>query len=98
MDDTAISYIGRVNAARGKRNEAEKVIAQLNQIAKRRYVTCSLRSSPVFGEKDRALESLEEAFKAQDIWIRWIKVDPIFDDLRPDLRFVNLLRRVGLGS
>jgi hypothetical protein len=50
------------------------------------------------GDKDRAFEWLEEAFKAQDLWMEWIKVDPAFDGMRPDPRFADLLRRVGLGS
>lgn len=92
--------LGRVNAALGKRDVAEKVIAQLKELSKQRYVSGYFPALIYarLGEKDRAFEWLEEAFQAQDLWMKWIKVDPAFDGIRSDPRFADLLRRVGLGS
>jgi len=95
-----ICGFGRVNAARGKRNDAEKVIVQLKELSKQRYISGYFPALIYarLGDKDHAFEWLEEAFKAQDLWMKWIKVDPAFDGIRSDPRFADLLRRVGLGS
>jgi hypothetical protein len=48
------------------------------------------------GGKDQAFESLERAYEERSGWLSRLKVDPIFDGLRSDPRFTNLLRRIGL--
>jgi hypothetical protein len=47
------------------------------------------------GEKEKAIESLEEAFreKAQDL--PWIKADPVFASLRDEPRFQALMKKIG---
>ena len=92
--------IGRVEAARGNRSSAVKVVAQLEELSKQRYISDYFPALIYarLGDNDRAFASLEKAYKAQDLWIKWIKVDPAFDRIRSDPRFADLLRRVGLGS
>jgi hypothetical protein len=48
------------------------------------------------GEKDRAFESLESAYKERSDLLVYLKVDPRLDTLRSDPRFADLMRRVGL--
>ncbi len=48
------------------------------------------------GDTDKALTWLEKAFKARRTWIIFLGVNPAFDSLRSDPRFVSLLRRIGL--
>jgi hypothetical protein len=49
------------------------------------------------GEKDKAFEWLERGYEERSIDLREsIKVDPIWDPLRSDPRFTDLLRRVNL--
>jgi TolB-like protein/DNA-binding winged helix-turn-helix (wHTH) protein/Tfp pilus assembly protein PilF len=54
----------------------------------------------LLGEKARALQALENAYQKRKEercpWLRSLKVNPVFDDLRGDPRFQDLLRRVGL--
>jgi len=46
------------------------------------------------GKNDEALEWLEKAYEAHDPNMAYISVDPIFDGLRDDPRFQDLLRRM----
>ena len=48
------------------------------------------------GEKDKAFEWLEKAFEERAWQLGFLKVEPIFDPLRDDLRFNELMRRVNL--
>lgn len=48
----------------------------------------------VLGEKDNAFEWMEKLYEARKLG--YLKVDPAFDPLRSDPRFVDLLRRMGL--
>jgi DNA-binding winged helix-turn-helix (wHTH) protein/TolB-like protein/cytochrome c-type biogenesis protein CcmH/NrfG len=47
-------------------------------------------------QKDEAIEWLEKAYKARTGALIWVGKEPDFDTLRSDLRFQDLLRRVGL--
>lgn len=48
------------------------------------------------GEKTKALDYLEEAYEQRSLAMTEIAIEPAFDPLRAELRFQNLLRRVGL--
>jgi tetratricopeptide (TPR) repeat protein len=48
------------------------------------------------GDKDRAFAGLEKAYQEYDWCLLWLKNDPIWDPIRSDPRFSDLLRRVGL--
>lgn len=48
------------------------------------------------GNRDFALTWLEKACNDRDVWALMIKVDPVYAKLRPDSRFIALLRRIGL--
>ena len=47
------------------------------------------------GEKDEALEWLEKDFAERSLFPPFYAYDPVFDDLRDDPRFADLVRRVG---
>ena len=46
---------------------------------------------------EQAFAWLEEAYKERSNMLQFVKVHPLFDPLRGDPRFVDLLHRVGLG-
>jgi tetratricopeptide (TPR) repeat protein len=52
--------------------------------------------SALIGDKDQALESLNEAFKYRSANITVLKADPALDSLRGDPRFDDIIRRAGL--
>jgi hypothetical protein len=71
-------------------------IDRLKQDRRSRRKPCSrVASSAGLGEKDQALASLEKAYEARSWYVTWLKVEPALDSLRDDLRFKDLVRRVG---
>jgi tetratricopeptide (TPR) repeat protein len=91
-----LSDLGYAYAVTGRRAEAQKVLDQLNELSKQKYVQAVLRARIYagVGEKDKAFEWLEKGF--EDRTLPAIKVDPTFDPLRSDPRFADLLRRMNL--
>jgi len=59
----------------------------------RRYGAAT--SYAMLGEKDAAFAALEQAAAAGN-YVDMIKLDPALDNLRPDPRYADLLRRIGL--
>lgn len=51
--------------------------------------------SALVGDKDKALESLNEAVKYRAADITFLKTDPALDSLRGDARFHALMQRAG---
>jgi hypothetical protein len=49
-------------------------------------------------EYDAAFDSLSRACSEHNLGIQWLKVEPIWDDLRPDPRFVAALRQLRLDD
>ncbi len=52
--------------------------------------------SLAIGEIDEAFEWLDKAFDHRDFWLLFIKVDPLFENVRSDPRFNELLKKMNL--
>jgi TolB-like protein/Tfp pilus assembly protein PilF/tRNA A-37 threonylcarbamoyl transferase component Bud32 len=48
------------------------------------------------GDKDRAFAELEKAYRKHPRLLNYLKVDSIWDPLRSDPRFADMMRRIGL--
>jgi serine/threonine-protein kinase len=93
-----IASLGHAYAVAGQPERAQAVLAELKQLSARHYVA-SYSVAQIYaglGDKDRALEWLGRALEERHGWLILLGVDPDFDLLRSDPRFVELLRRVGL--
>jgi tetratricopeptide (TPR) repeat protein len=63
----------------------------------RRILSLDLaRVHAALGQRDRAFRRLEEAYKEHDLDLVFLRVDPQWDSLRADPRFVDLVRDVGI--
>jgi hypothetical protein len=77
-----------------------KHIELLQEELKRRYVSPYFIAFDyvVMGENDRAFEFLDKAYSERSSWLVELRVDPIWDSLRSDPRYADLLRRIGYRS
>ena len=85
-------------AIAGKKDEAEKILAELKQLATEHYISAysiALIYSGL-GNKDETFNALERAFQDRADYLVFLKVDPRFDWLHSDTRFASLVERVGL--
>ena len=93
-----LAVLGYVNGLAGKRTEAANVLEALQRLSQRRYV------SPLhfaylhigLGEKGKAFQLLHKAVEQRDGLLVYLKVEPMFDRIRSDPRFQEIVRMVGL--
>jgi tetratricopeptide (TPR) repeat protein len=93
----AIAAAGHAAGVAGRRDEARKVLDELRDLSKQKYVT-AYGVALVYaglGEKDEAFAWLDRAFDERSHWLVWLKLDPRWEGLRSDPRFAELVRRVG---
>lgn len=92
-----LADVAYIQAFSGNRTEALKILGQLIEQSKHRYVPAPAIAAiyVALGEKDRAFEWLEKALTERSAGVG-IEHNPRFDPLRSDRRFQDLLRRVGL--
>jgi TolB-like protein/Flp pilus assembly protein TadD len=92
----ALSAVGYAAAVTGRRADAQKVLDKLNDLSKQKYISAlySARIYAGLGEKDKAFEWLEKGYDNREG--AGIKVDPVYDPLRSDPRFQDILRRMNL--
>jgi serine/threonine-protein kinase len=93
-----IGALAHAYALAGNREEAQKTLDELFKLSRERYVS-STQIAAIYvalGEKDKAFAWLDKAEKDHDLSVVRLKVEPRFAGLRPDPRFNDLVRRIGL--
>ncbi len=82
----------------GQQAQAELALAKLEQLNRRQPVDPILFVAPYIGmdKKDDAFLWLNKAYAEHSNALTGLKVDPLYDPLRRDPRFQDLLSRVGL--
>jgi serine/threonine-protein kinase len=97
-DPAVLSFLAYAYARSGKREEAMKVVGQMHELARQRYV-------PKYGfgvayaglgDKDQAFQWLEGSLQDRSWEINYLNVDSNMDSLRSDPRFNDLVKRIGL--
>jgi eukaryotic-like serine/threonine-protein kinase len=89
-----IAALGAAYAAAGREKDARAVLDRLAQLSVHGYVS-PYQLSLIhlhLGERERALELLQDAYAIRDAWVVWLGVEPQFDPLRGDPIFEGILR------
>jgi hypothetical protein len=76
------------------------VLGRIEDLGKNRYV-CAYEvatAHAVLNDREQAIEWLRRGLKAHSICMPDLKVDPRFDSLRSDPRFVALLHDIGFND
>jgi len=93
-----LGHLGNVYARAGKTNEARDAIARLQKFVHQdgvgRYEIALIYAG--LGQNAEAFDWLEQSYRAHDVGLIYLRVDPCLDSLRADPRFADLMRRVGL--
>jgi len=95
-----VGLLGYAYAKSGRKDEARKLLAELNELSKGRYVAPSCFAMIYSGldAKDEAFAWLDKAYQERSFFLLFIKMDAIWDGLRSDSRFSDLLRRIGFTN
>ena len=95
-----IAFLAAEYARSGNREQARKVIEQLNRLPAQTYVApCYPALVYVgLGENNTALDLLEKAYKERSGCVAFLKAFDAWDPLRSDPRFIALLKKVGLDK
>jgi serine/threonine protein kinase/tetratricopeptide (TPR) repeat protein len=97
-DTNELAALGQAYAVGHQESEARKILDQLRERSQQTYVQPMWLAviHVALGEKDQAFDWMQKAFEDRSAWLVYLKVDPLFDPVRSDPRFTDLLRRVGL--
>jgi TolB-like protein/DNA-binding winged helix-turn-helix (wHTH) protein len=93
-----LAGLGYVYAMAGRRTEALKTLDDLKRLAEKQYVP-PYHFSWVYtglGDKDKAIALLQETYDEHTQHVVDFKTVPMFDPLRSDERFQELVQKVGL--
>jgi tetratricopeptide (TPR) repeat protein len=93
----AVATAGYILGMTGRKDEARAMLAELESPRDRfvsEYTVAQIYLG--LGDRAKALDHLEKAFEQKEALIVFLKVEPKWDALRSEPRFVDLLDRLKL--
>lgn len=92
------SALAQTYAAEGRTKETRKLVSELTELSKTRYVSPFEMASIHFalGQVEQGFQLLSKAYADRCFEVISIKTDPKFDSFRRDARFVSLFDQLGL--
>jgi TolB-like protein len=93
-----LSDLGRLYIKTGREKDAMKILDELLHFSKQGYQASYQIASLYFslGDRGKTFEWLEKSYEDRESWIPGLKISSSWDSLRPDPRFITLLRKTGL--
>ncbi len=95
----AMLYLAATYFRMGDRDEGFEIYNALMEMSKTEHIS-RIPLACVYselGDPEKAFELLEQGFAARDSNLVYLPCEPVFDSLRSDPRFQDLLDRMGLG-
>jgi TolB-like protein/Flp pilus assembly protein TadD len=99
-DDPAIlALMGHEYGVAGDPADANKILARLTDVARRKYVPAIYFAVVYIGlnRKDDAFHWLDKAYEERCEYLVYLGTEPLADPLRGDARFASLLDRIGIS-
>jgi serine/threonine protein kinase/Flp pilus assembly protein TadD len=93
----ALGFLGMAHAMSGQKEDARKILDQLNRLSKERYVS-SLHIALIYiglDQRDKVFEQLQKAYRERESFLALLKTWPQYDSLRSDPRFDELIKKIG---
>ena len=92
-----LAALAMAYAAAGKKKPAQQILAKLQQLAGKRYVLPYnvAKIHAAGADRDKAFEWLERAYEGGNPDLIELNSEPIFDGLRGEPKFSDLMRRIG---
>jgi len=92
-----LATMGYVYGRMERAADARKVLADLQTQSKTVYIAPSMfaRVYIGLGDKDQVFAWLEKGYQQHDFWLTFLTGEPMYDTLRSDPRFQELVRRIG---
>ena len=89
-------FLGYAYAISGERAKAEEALRELEELAKRQYVSPTAFATIYLGlgQKEKCLDWLEKAYEQQDSACWYLKIDQIYDSVRNEPRFQALVEKI----
>ena len=91
-----IAAAGHAYARWGHTSDATATLSRMDELTKEEYVT-PYGIALIFAglnDKELAIHWLQNAYEDRSHWLVWLNLDPRFDNVRPDPRFQELLKRM----
>jgi DNA-binding winged helix-turn-helix (wHTH) protein/TolB-like protein/Flp pilus assembly protein TadD len=96
-ENAAVSgRLGQAYARSGRQNEARQLLAALRQNEGGIFGAAWIHLG--LGSRDAAVACLSQAVDDRAAEVIYLHADPIYDELRADARFTELLKRIGLPT
>ena len=94
----ALAWEVAIYSRSARADEARRALAKLEQVSGSQAdrIAMLLVAYSGTGQKDRVIELLQRAYSEHSNAVVPIKVDPMYDPIRSDPRFADLLRRLAL--
>jgi len=98
MDPKRIAQLKEAIAKSGAQGYWRRTLENYRESAKSSYVPSVMVAEVCVrvGDKECAFQWLEKGFDERDDLMINLRVDPVFDGLRSDPRYQDLVRRVGI--
>jgi Predicted integral membrane protein len=95
-DPFVFALLGQAYARAGQREEAQRILSRLSEEARSRYVHAYSFALMylALGDKERAIDEMERAYRERGRDVVLVNVDPMLDDLRGHPRFEALVQKV----
>jgi TolB-like protein/tetratricopeptide (TPR) repeat protein len=96
---TAMSGVGYAAALSGRTDEAADMVRQIEELTGEQWIdpTNVALVYAGLGDASSAVKWLLRAFEERSPPLMWVAADPAYDRVRTDLRFVDLMRSIGLA-